>query len=61
MQNSRRGQIFGLQRMGTKKIHEHVRSHRQTELERAKASLLIATLPKSPPCRKKYDISLPSS
>lgn len=61
MQNSRRGQIFGLQRMGTKNIPEHVRSHRQTELERAKASLLIATLPKSPPCRKKYDISLPSS
>lgn len=60
MQNSRRGQIFGLQRMGTKKIPEHVRSQRQTELERAKASLLIATLPKSPPCRKKYGISLSS-
>ncbi|KAL4198318.1 hypothetical protein AMTRI_Chr03g139580 [Amborella trichopoda] len=51
--NSRKGQIFGLQRIGTKKIPEHVRFHKQTELERAKATLLLATLPKSLPCRNK--------
>ncbi|KAJ0972019.1 hypothetical protein J5N97_019978 [Dioscorea zingiberensis] len=51
--NSRRGRVFGLQRIGTKRIPEHVRSHKQTELERAKAMLLLATLPKSLPCRNK--------
>ncbi|KAJ0972666.1 hypothetical protein J5N97_020625 [Dioscorea zingiberensis] len=51
--NSRRGRVFGLQRIGTRKIPEHVRSHKQTELERAKAMLLLATLPKSLPCRNK--------
>ncbi|KAJ0960496.1 hypothetical protein J5N97_001655 [Dioscorea zingiberensis] len=48
-ENSRRGRVFGLQRIGTKRIPEHVRSHKQTELERAKAMLLLATLPKSLP------------
>ncbi|KAK9273264.1 hypothetical protein L1049_018071 [Liquidambar formosana] len=51
--NSRKGRIFGLQKIGTKKIPEHVRCHKRTELERAKATLLLATLPKSPPCRNK--------
>ncbi|KAE8037143.1 hypothetical protein FH972_009762 [Carpinus fangiana] len=51
--NSRKGQFFGLQKIGTKKIPEHVRCHKQTELERAKATLLLASLPKSPPCRNK--------
>ncbi|KAH7560573.1 hypothetical protein JRO89_XS10G0046500 [Xanthoceras sorbifolium] len=51
--NSRKGQFFGLQKIGTKRIPEHVRCHKQTELERAKATLLLATLPKSLPCRNK--------
>lgn len=51
--NSRKGQFFGLQKIGTKKIPEHVRCHKQTELERAKATLLLASLPKSLPCRNK--------
>ncbi|KAI3449954.1 hypothetical protein Pfo_006619 [Paulownia fortunei] len=51
--NSRKGRIFGLQRIGAKKIPEHVRCHKQTDLEKAKATLLLATLPKSLPCRDK--------
>ncbi|XAR60383.1 hypothetical protein NMG60_11033733 [Bertholletia excelsa] len=51
--NSREGRIFGLQKIGMKKIPEHVRCRKQTELERAKATLLLATLPKSLPCRNK--------
>ncbi|GMI74253.1 UNFERTILIZED EMBRYO SAC 13, origin of replication complex 1B [Hibiscus trionum] len=51
--NSRKGRFFGLQKVGTKKIPEHVRCHKQTDLERAKATLLLATLPKSLPCRNK--------
>ncbi|GKV22250.1 hypothetical protein SLEP1_g32132 [Rubroshorea leprosula] len=51
--NSRKGRFFGLQKIGVKKIPEHVRSHKQTELERAKAMLLLATLPKFLPCRSK--------
>ncbi|XVF19265.1 hypothetical protein REPUB_Repub11eG0095000 [Reevesia pubescens] len=51
--NSRKGHFFGLQKIGTKKIPEHVRCHKQTELERAKATLLLAKLPKSLPCRNK--------
>ncbi|KAI7990724.1 Origin of replication complex subunit 1A [Camellia lanceoleosa] len=51
--NSRKGHIFGLQKIGMKRIPGHVRSHKQTELERAKATLLLATLPKSLPCRNK--------
>ena len=54
MQNLRKGRIYGLNKIGTKKIPEHVRCHKQTELERAKATLLLATLPKSLPCRTKY-------
>ncbi|KAL8241431.1 hypothetical protein R6Q59_014785 [Mikania micrantha] len=52
-ENSRKGHIFGLQKIGTKRIPEHVRTHKQTELEKAKATLLLATLPKSLPCRNK--------
>ncbi|XWS52515.1 hypothetical protein CRYUN_Cryun11dG0077100 [Craigia yunnanensis] len=51
--NSRKGHFFGLKKIGTKKIPEHVRCHKQTKLERAKATLLLATLPKSLPCRNK--------
>ncbi|KAL6997709.1 Origin of replication complex subunit 1B [Sarracenia purpurea var. burkii] len=51
--NSRKGRIFGLQKIGMKRFPVHVRSHKQTELERAKATLLLATLPKSLPCRNK--------
>ncbi|KAK6925639.1 Zinc finger, PHD-finger [Dillenia turbinata] len=51
--NTRKGQIFGLQKVGTKRIPEHTRSHKQTELEKAKATLLLATLPKSVPCRNR--------
>ncbi|CAN6469548.1 unnamed protein product [Victoria cruziana] len=51
--NTRKGIIFGLQRIGTKRIPDHVRSHKQTEIEKAKATLLLASLPKSPPCRLK--------
>ncbi|XP_078442555.1 origin of replication complex subunit 1B-like [Wolffia australiana] len=51
--NSCKGRIFGLQKIGMKTIPEHVRSHKQTELERAKHKLLLATLPKSLPCRSK--------
>ncbi|KAL2968524.1 hypothetical protein AAZX31_15G033400 [Glycine max] len=48
-----KGQFFGLQKIGTKTIPQHVRSHKQTDLERAKATLLLASLPKSLPCRNK--------
>ncbi|KAL4576907.1 hypothetical protein LXL04_013008 [Taraxacum kok-saghyz] len=51
--NSRKGCTFGLGKIGTKIIPEHVRCHKQTELEKAKATLLLATLPKSLPCRNK--------
>ncbi|XP_059665256.1 origin of replication complex subunit 1A-like [Cornus florida] len=51
--NSRKGRFFGLQKIGAKKIPAHVRCHKQTELERAKATLLLATVPKSLPCRNK--------
>ncbi|KAK9029448.1 hypothetical protein V6N11_026565 [Hibiscus sabdariffa] len=51
--NCQKGRFFGLRKVGTKMIPEHVRCHRQTELERAKATLLLATLPKSLPCRNK--------
>ncbi|XP_027342766.1 origin of replication complex subunit 1A-like isoform X2 [Abrus precatorius] len=51
--NLHKGQFFGLQKIGTKKIPEHVRSHKQTDLERAKATLLLASQPKSLPCRNK--------
>nr|XP_043634441.1 origin of replication complex subunit 1A-like [Erigeron canadensis] len=51
--NSRKGRTFGLQKIGVKKIPEHVRFHKQTELEKAKSTLLLATLPKSLPCRNK--------
>ncbi|XP_021772062.1 LOW QUALITY PROTEIN: origin of replication complex subunit 1B-like [Chenopodium quinoa] len=51
--NSRKGRIFGLQKIGTKSIPQHVRCHKQTGLERAKQTLLLATLPKSLPCRNK--------
>ena len=37
-----------------KKIPKHVRCHKQTALERAKSTLLLASLPKSLPCRDKY-------
>ncbi|CAA6667334.1 unnamed protein product [Spirodela intermedia] len=47
------GKDFGLQKVGIKKIPEHVRCHKQTELEKAKTMLLLATLPKSLPCRTK--------
>ncbi|XVF69646.1 hypothetical protein PTKIN_Ptkin11bG0098400 [Pterospermum kingtungense] len=51
--NSWSGRFFGLRKIGAKKIPEHVRGHKKTELERAKATLLLATLPKSLPCRNK--------
>ncbi|RZC53703.1 hypothetical protein C5167_012563 [Papaver somniferum] len=38
---------------GQKKILEHVKVHKQNEIEKAKANLLLATLPKSPPCKNK--------
>ncbi|XP_061337939.1 origin of replication complex subunit 1A-like [Gastrolobium bilobum] len=51
--NLHKGRFFGLQKIGTQKIPQHVRSHKQTDLERAKATLLLASLPKSLPCRNK--------
>ncbi|XP_062004255.1 origin of replication complex subunit 1A-like [Rosa rugosa] len=51
--NSHKGRFFGLQKIGMKKIPEHVRCHKQTALERAKSTLLLASLPKSLPCRDK--------
>lgn len=51
--NSRKGRFFGLEKVGAKQIPEHVRCHKQTELEKAKATLLLATRPKSLPCRNK--------
>lgn len=51
--NSRKGRLFGLQKIGTKKIPEHIRRHKQTELEKAKSTLMLATLPKFLPCRHK--------
>ncbi|CAH8276669.1 unnamed protein product [Arabidopsis lyrata] len=51
--NVRKGRIFGLEKVGTKRIPEHVRFHKKNELEKAKATLLLATSPKSLPCRSK--------
>ncbi|KAK4780084.1 hypothetical protein SAY87_016190 [Trapa incisa] len=51
--NSSKGKFFGLQKIDTKQIPEHARCHVQNKLERAKATLLLATLPKSLPCREK--------
>ncbi|RZC53763.1 hypothetical protein C5167_012617 [Papaver somniferum] len=51
--NAQGGKFFGLHKIGTKKILEHVKGHKQTEIEKAEATLLLATLPKSPPCRNK--------
>ncbi|XP_051204471.1 origin of replication complex subunit 1 [Lolium perenne] len=51
--NSRTGRIYGLQKIGIRKIPEHVRCYQKTALEKAKATLLLATLPKSLPCRDK--------
>ncbi|KAI3891080.1 hypothetical protein MKW98_007385 [Papaver atlanticum] len=51
--NAQGGNFFGLHKIGTKKILEHVKGHKQTEIEKAKSTLLLATLPKSPPCRNK--------
>ncbi|KAM1256124.1 hypothetical protein ACFX1Q_030280 [Malus domestica] len=51
--NSQKGRFFGLQKIGMKKIPEHVRCHKQTDLEIAKAALLLSSLPKSLPCRDK--------
>ncbi|XP_050363029.1 origin of replication complex subunit 1A-like [Argentina anserina] len=51
--NSHKGRFFGLQKIGMKKIPKHVRCHKQTALERAKSTLLLASLPKSLPCRDK--------
>ncbi|XP_057973097.1 origin of replication complex subunit 1B-like [Malania oleifera] len=51
--NSRKGWIFGLQKIGTKKIPAHVRCQKPTELERAKATLMLSTLPNFQPCRNK--------
>ncbi|CAA7054406.1 unnamed protein product [Microthlaspi erraticum] len=51
--NSLKGRFFGLEKVGAKQIPEHVRCHKQSELEKAKATLLLATRPKSLPCRNK--------
>nr|AAK69447.1 origin recognition complex 1 [Arabidopsis thaliana] len=51
--NSRKGRFFGVEKVGMKRIPEHVRCHKQSELEKAKATLLLATRPKSLPCRSK--------
>ncbi|CAN8246349.1 unnamed protein product [Cochlearia groenlandica] len=51
--NSLKGRFFGLEKVGAKRIPEHVRCHKQSELEKAKATLLLATRPKSLPCRDK--------
>lgn len=51
--NSRRGRIFGLHKIGLKKIPEHIRLHKPTDLEHAKSLLLLAALPKTLPCRTK--------
>ncbi|XP_019448316.1 PREDICTED: origin of replication complex subunit 1-like isoform X2 [Lupinus angustifolius] len=51
--NLHKGRFFGLQKIGTKRIPQHVRSHKQTDIERAKATLLLSSLPKSLPCRNK--------
>ncbi|CAL9150131.1 unnamed protein product, partial [Musa hybrid cultivar] len=51
--NIRKGRTFGLQKIGIKTIPEHARCSKQTDLEKAKAMLLLATLPKSLPCRTK--------
>ncbi|KAK4785850.1 hypothetical protein SAY86_002539 [Trapa natans] len=52
-ENSRKGELFELQKIGTEQIPQHTCCHKQTELERAKAALLLTTLPKSLPCREK--------
>ncbi|WOL11678.1 origin of replication complex subunit 1-like [Canna indica] len=49
--NLHKGRTFGLEKIGIKRIPEHARFHKQTDLEKAKAMLLLATLPKSLPCR----------
>ncbi|KAK9939699.1 hypothetical protein M0R45_016388 [Rubus argutus] len=49
--NSHKGRFFGLQKIGMKKILEHVSFDKQTAVERAMTTLLLASLPKSLPCR----------
>ncbi|KAG0487255.1 hypothetical protein HPP92_009350 [Vanilla planifolia] len=51
--NSRKGRIFGLHKIGVKKIPKHVRLHKPSNMESAKSMLLPTTLPKSLPCRTK--------
>ncbi|KAI3877537.1 hypothetical protein MKX03_030647 [Papaver bracteatum] len=49
--NAQDGKFFCLHKIGTKKILEHVKGYKQSEIETAKATLVLATLPKSSPCR----------
>ncbi|CAN6691619.1 unnamed protein product [Malus baccata var. baccata] len=51
--NSQNGWFFGIQKIGMKKIPKHVICHKQTDLEIAKAALLLSSLPKSLLCRDK--------
>ncbi|XP_074579369.1 LOW QUALITY PROTEIN: origin of replication complex subunit 1-like [Curcuma longa] len=48
-----KGRTFGLQKIGIKTIPEHTRRRKQTDLEKAKGMLLLASLPKVLPCRTK--------
>ncbi|XP_042377517.1 origin of replication complex subunit 1-like isoform X1 [Zingiber officinale] len=48
-----KGRTFGLQKIGIKTIPEHTRCRKQTDLEKAKGMLLLASLPKFLPCRTK--------
>ncbi|XP_057844881.2 origin of replication complex subunit 1 isoform X2 [Cryptomeria japonica] len=51
--NTYRGCIIGLEKIGTKKIPDRARCRRQTDLDRAKATLMLAASPGSLPCRNK--------
>ncbi|KAG6511376.1 hypothetical protein ZIOFF_029444 [Zingiber officinale] len=52
-ENICKGRTFGLQKIGIKTIPEHARRRKQTDLEKAKGMLLLASLPKFLPCRTK--------
>eukprot|EP01018_Ginkgo_biloba_P017104 Gb_26632 [translate_table: standard] len=51
--NVRRGHIIGLERIGTKKIPDGARRRQQSDLDKAKATLMLASSPGSLPCRNK--------
>ncbi|GLJ43350.1 hypothetical protein SUGI_0900470 [Cryptomeria japonica] len=47
------GGFIGLEKIGTKKIPDRARCHQQTDLDKAKATLMLAGSPGSLACKDK--------